>query len=411
MMPGPGATYYWRIDEVNGPITWKGRIWQFTINDGNAFDPDPADGEEAVMVEAVLSWSAGCWAASHDVYFGTDYDEVNNGAGDTFKGNQSLGDTDYDPCDFGYLTDYYWRIDEVNGMTTWKGQVWTFRSQTEIIDINNTLWYELDETEGDTAHDSSNYLNHGVIDIPGGGSPDWNPLEGQWGGSLEFHDGTGLWVPTATLSKVRNGVGIIVWTNDPSQTFLHVDGGDSQLMVRFDSGEVVWRAGNDTNDVLRASGGGGGWNHWAFVKDETLDTIRIYLNSELVESNSVTTSTLAGIRNKPFKLGAETWQDGDFSGGVDDILVYDRALSGDEIIRQYETGGPVGKVELAWMANPRNRAIDVERDVVLTWRPGNYADSHDVFFGTNWDDINDVNSSNYASLSERRLQQYRCLQL
>jgi hypothetical protein len=39
----------------------------------------------------------------------------------------------------------------------------------------------------------------------------------------------------------------------------------------------------------------------------------------------------------------------------------------------------------------------VAHDVKLSWWPGIYADSHDVFIGTNWDDINDVNSSNYAS--------------
>ncbi len=29
----PNQTYYWRIDEVNGPKIWKGRIWKFTVAD------------------------------------------------------------------------------------------------------------------------------------------------------------------------------------------------------------------------------------------------------------------------------------------------------------------------------------------------------------------------------------------
>jgi hypothetical protein len=395
----PGTTYYWRIDEVDNPTVWKGDVWEFTINDGNAFDPDPADGETAVLNEAILSWSPGCWAASHDVYFGTDQEEVEDATTASvtvYKGSQALGETSYDPCDFDYLTDYYWRIDEVNGLTKWKGQVWTFTSQTRIIDPNNTLWYKLDEMEGYVAYDSSNFQNDGTIDIPSREPVEWD-ADGQWGSSLHFFDGTGLWVPTPVLSRITSGVGIIFWTNGQSSSVLHADGGDSELLVNFETGQVTWRAGNGTTDVLAwdydGKGKPTGWHCWGFVKDEVAGNMVIYFDGEPAAANSVGTSNLADVRNKPFKIGAETWQDGDFSGNLDDFIVYDRALSGNEILRQYYVGGPVGKVELAWNPDPYDGAVDVYRDANLAWSPGDYAVEHDVYFGTDYDDVNDATTS------------------
>jgi len=82
-----------------------------------------------------LSWSADSAAVSHDVYVGDNYDDVANGTGDTFRGNQGL--TYYVVGFPGYAypdglvpgTTYYWRIDEVNEAdprSPWKGDVWSF---------------------------------------------------------------------------------------------------------------------------------------------------------------------------------------------------------------------------------------------------------------------------------------------
>ncbi|MHC4337015.1 MAG: LamG domain-containing protein, partial [Planctomycetota bacterium] len=217
-------------------------------------------------------------------------------------------------------------------------------------------------------------------------------------GSLGFDDDTAIWVPTTTLNKLNDAITIIAWIEDGSNWALQANGGDSQLTVNFTGSNVVWRAGNNTNDVLTMGGDPSGWNHYVFIKDETEGNIQIYFNGELAESDDVVDNTLIGVRSKPFKIGGRADQPADFRNGrMDDFIVYDRALSGNEILRQYYAGGPVGKLELAWNPSPSHGQMDVAYDVVLTWEPGDYADSHDVFFGTNWDDVNDVNSSNYAS--------------
>ncbi|MHC4625007.1 MAG: hypothetical protein ACYS4W_14015, partial [Planctomycetota bacterium] len=65
---GLGTTYYWRIDEANGPELWKGDVWSFTVDEGKAGNPNPANGAANVPGGTILSWSAGLVAASHDVY-------------------------------------------------------------------------------------------------------------------------------------------------------------------------------------------------------------------------------------------------------------------------------------------------------------------------------------------------------
>ena len=119
----PGSTYYWRIDEVeaNGTTKHQGTVWSFGIPPRTAYDPDPADGAEFVDVDVTLSWTAGLKAKLHTVYFGTDYDEINNAAGG-FPG----GLLTYEPGPLELGNVYYWRVDEFDPPATYKGDVWSF---------------------------------------------------------------------------------------------------------------------------------------------------------------------------------------------------------------------------------------------------------------------------------------------
>ncbi|MHC4701684.1 MAG: LamG domain-containing protein [Planctomycetota bacterium] len=100
-----------------------------------ASKPDPADGAVHEAAWASLSWRPGPDAVSHDVYLGASFDDVNDGTGDTFRGNQSgaslvIGFPGF-PFPEGLVpgTTYYWRIDEVNEAdpnSPWKGKIWSF---------------------------------------------------------------------------------------------------------------------------------------------------------------------------------------------------------------------------------------------------------------------------------------------
>ncbi|MHC4168793.1 MAG: LamG domain-containing protein [Planctomycetota bacterium] len=98
-----------------------------------AHKPIPEDDSILGDTWISLGWSPSYDAVSHDVYVGTNFDDVNDGTGETFQGNQTS--TDLLVGFPGYLypeglplaTTYYWRVDEVlaDG-TKQKGDVWSF---------------------------------------------------------------------------------------------------------------------------------------------------------------------------------------------------------------------------------------------------------------------------------------------
>jgi len=120
----PGKTYYWRIDEVNDAdpnSPWRGDVWSFMIAPRTAYNPDPADGAEFVDPDAVLSWEIGFGAKLHTVYFGDNFDDVNNATGGLAQGTAT-----YTPGTLELEKVYYWRVDEFDAINTYKGDVWSF---------------------------------------------------------------------------------------------------------------------------------------------------------------------------------------------------------------------------------------------------------------------------------------------
>ena len=136
-------------------LSMAGSAWS------GASNPNPADGAVINDTWASLGWIGGQNAASYDVYFGDNLDDVKNGAGDTSRGNQTLlffvaGFPGY-PYPDGLVpgTTYYWRIDEVQtDGTVQQGTIWSFEipsnkatnpepaDGTEFVDPNVTFSWE-----------------------------------------------------------------------------------------------------------------------------------------------------------------------------------------------------------------------------------------------------------------------------
>ncbi|MHC4072267.1 MAG: LamG domain-containing protein [Planctomycetota bacterium] len=135
--PGPlesEKVYYWRVDEFDAFDTFKGDVWSFTTP-GAVGNPQPANGEVDVQMIATLSWTAADNAASHELYFGTDKDAVNNAttASPEYAGPKTLGSESDDPGKLAWNTAYYWRVDEVYPAETVKGLVWSFTTADFIL--------------------------------------------------------------------------------------------------------------------------------------------------------------------------------------------------------------------------------------------------------------------------------------
>jgi len=122
--------------------------------------PDPKDGALLEQTWTTLKWKAGPFAVTHDVYVGDNFDDVNNGAADTFAGNIAtdmliVGFPGFPvPGGLAPGTTYYWRVDEVNdanAASPWKGNIWSFSiapntaynpapaDGAEFVDLETTL--------------------------------------------------------------------------------------------------------------------------------------------------------------------------------------------------------------------------------------------------------------------------------
>jgi archaellin len=118
--------------------------FRFSQDPERAKNPIPANKATDVPRETTLGWTPGVYAATHDVYFGTSFDDVNTASANSpllvSKGQDA---NSYDPpgrLDFG--TTYYWRVDEVNAPPStaiFKGQVWQFTAEPYAYKMTNII--------------------------------------------------------------------------------------------------------------------------------------------------------------------------------------------------------------------------------------------------------------------------------
>ena len=100
-----------------------------------AYGPVPADGSRLKDTWVQLGWKPGVFAASHNVYLADNFDAVNAGTTDAFRGNHATASLLVGLPGYAYPdglvpgTTYYWRADEVNDLhpdSPWTGNVWSF---------------------------------------------------------------------------------------------------------------------------------------------------------------------------------------------------------------------------------------------------------------------------------------------
>ena len=125
---------------------------------------------------------------------------------------------------------------------------------------------------------------------------------------------------------------------------------------------------------------------WYFVVSIATNDgdVRLYMNGQ-EEGAATTVATLWGAGDR-YHVGSNSGNAmGWLEGMVDDIRVYDHILSEVEIL-----GAMAGQVwPYAWGPDPADGALHADTWVNLSWRPGGYAVSHDVYLGDNFDDVND----------------------
>ena len=393
----PGTTYYWRIDEVDPANTYRGDVWSFLVPPRIAYNPNPLDSAKFVDPNADLSWTAGFGAKLHTVYFGDDFDAVSSAAG----GLPQVATT-YTLDQLAKDTVYYWRVDEFDGITTLKGDVWSFKTLPDIPIVDPDLmgWWKLDEGTGSTVVDWSGHGNHAMLN----GDP--QGVFGYDGDALEF-DGIDDYVSRGAIgitsdaprtiagwAKMNRATNIPDWTN----VFGFSAAGGNDL--HFDI-EVVGGTGTTTAGYYGIHVYGWeqnimppdlNWHHFAASYDGT--TIRWYGDGALVGSESHPGLNTQG----DIRMGKRIDTGGYFPGIVDDVRIYNKVLTLEEI-QQTMRGDPL----LAWNASPANGSTPYIRNAMpLSWSPGEKVAQHDVYFGTDKGTVTDADASDTSGIYRGR---------
>ena len=97
----------------------------------------PPHGSTDIPLNVFLSWLSGDNSILHDVYFGTNSDQVANATKSSFeyKGTLNIGQENYYPGTLALNKEYHWRIDETdNDLNIHKGNVWSFTTTNSSLD-------------------------------------------------------------------------------------------------------------------------------------------------------------------------------------------------------------------------------------------------------------------------------------
>ena len=172
--------YHERDGTALAQLSWESPSTEKQIIPQAAFSPPtrtsspkPPNGATDVKTTPILTWVAGDYTDSHEVYLGTDEDVVKNAdkTSPEYKGTKILGDENYDPGKLAWATTYYWRIDEVNNIhsdSPWVGNLWSFTTGDFLV-VDDFEDYNADENQLWFAwHDGLGYGSPGTEDYSAG---------------------------------------------------------------------------------------------------------------------------------------------------------------------------------------------------------------------------------------------------
>jgi len=375
-----------------------------------AVEPIPADGGLYEDTSAVLNWLPGLNAASHDVYFGGNFADVDEGTGDTFQGNQLdpffvVGLAGH-PVPDGLVpgTTYYWRIDEIeaDGTTINKGDIWSF-TVPSLKAYNHNLsdgacfidpQTDLSWTPGSGAKIHTVFFGDNFDDVnsaeagsaQAGSTYDPGPLESNktyyWRvdefDGAETHRGDVL--SFTTIGDRGTGLRGDYYTG---QNF------DKFVLTRVEPQiDFQWR-GAAPDPAVGASNFSVRWtgevaaqftDTYSFYTI-TDDGIRVWVNSKLIIENwsnhgdTEDTGTIDLVAGRSYSIELEYFQAG--SGSIAQLGW-----------KSPHTAKQLIPADLLWLPlkarnpKPQDGAVDVRQTTYLSWEPGEAAASHRIYFGT-----------------------------
>jgi len=247
--------------------------------------------------------------------------------------------------ELGEVVGYYSYARDILGNENWTENR-TFTVQ-EITSYLMAHW-KFDEGSGSIAYDSSDYDNNGTLGngtcSSGSECPDWETSDCHSGSCLSF-DGVDDFVNVSnspSLAFDYDTFTILVWakTSDDQKAFF--DKGEWVIFVGvWDEVGNFYMWDNDNNDIDMygtTNVSDGEWHHIAAVRDKPNDIVRLYVDGvEEANDTDIITENIDTMGD--IYIGYDMYDY--LNGTVDEVKVYNIALTPEQIMNEYLYGIPV----------------------------------------------------------------------
>ena len=348
----PGGVYY--IDNIQ------------MYGGGAAYAPGPVDGAKAVPVTTTLDWTPGVYADKHDIYLGNSFDAVNDANSTNVPADviliQDLESNSYDPDGLVPGTTYFWRIDEVNDTDIWKGDIWSFTTK-----FPGTAYII-----GDWEDNMDGWTKYGGNTATVGYSTSGATLNNK---SLKLEMATPFfWQLTLVVNDETRAQFLANDMFSLDVTFVNEDwtglGSWAQIMwIAFNGEGIGWNQIDAPISDTSNPDDPGAWDPVSYPESDTRTITWDYSEIPI----------------------ADIPEDGyfHFHIGVNHDAGFENAV-------YYFDNAKLYSSKPASEPFPAYQATDIKTEPTLSWTSGSQAVSHNVYIGTNYNDINDVNTVNLA---------------
>ncbi len=268
-----------------------------------ASGPSPTPGQIITDVNTNLTWTAGSQAASHNVYFGTDFDNVNNTG---LVGNLAGGEW-IDFADVNILADHWLTDSNLPGLVS--------------------RW----ALNGD-ANDSAG-SNNGTVQ----GDPVW--INGIVAGALDLDGNDYIDCGSDSSLDLTNNFSIALWVKMDSGSNILCKGtmnptvaGGAYSISSDGSSNCIFILRNNTDSapaLLFTPMNFDQWTHIAVTFSN--GNMAVYVDGSQANTGTLSTTTV-NTNTEPLAIGAEADGGGAMVGSIDDVRIYDNVLSAGDIL-------------------------------------------------------------------------------
>jgi galactitol-specific phosphotransferase system IIB component len=349
-VPG-GAVAYWTLDEGAGSIAYdwagdndgtiEGIVDNIALNKPVSAIYSPGFGSEGYITDGVFAPEGTSWKNSN-------YAVKLNGSGTAYTLTIDLGSL----------------VSGINHVIVQADDNDTYRVEYSSDGFNWSTLYNVSQSSGGglRTRDSGIFapVSARYIRIYATGGDGYysvselqifiqsNPwVDGKAGKALNF-DGVNDYVSVTDSAGLKPAaLTVEAWIKPldlPSlgRSFILAKYSDNQgwYIDLYSSGEINLRLynGSSSTNFLIGTISTGNWYHIAFTYDTNSDQIKTYLNGSLVED---TTYTSYISSDASLIFGKASHYDGEYySGIIDEVVIYDRALTASEILDRYNLYGP-----------------------------------------------------------------------